>query len=157
VEQAKKAIDSCKYPPLGTRGVGLGRAHRYGAGFSEYIEKANNEVAVILQAEHIDAVDAIDEITDLPGLDAILVGPYDLSASLGKIGQLDDPEVVSAIDRVYQCCQRKNISLGYFGVTTEAVRPYMEAGYSFITVGVDVLFAGAAATETLCGLGGGQE
>ncbi len=157
VEQAKKAIDSCKYPPLGTRGVGLGRAHRYGAGFSEYVEKANNEVAVILQAEHIDAVDAIDEITDLPGLDAILVGPYDLSASLGKIGQLNDPEVVSAIDRVYQCCQRKNISLGYFGVTTEAVRPYMEAGYSFITVGVDVLFAGVAATETLCGLGGGKE
>lgn len=151
-EQASQAIKSCKYPPQGTRGVGLGRAHRYGAGFNEYLEKANSDVAVILQAEHIDAVNCIDQIASLPGLDAILVGPYDLSASLGKIGEVDDPTVVSAIDKVHQSCLQKNVSLGYFGVSSEAVLPYMNNGYTLITVGVDVLFAGSAAADVLSGL-----
>ncbi|MGR9107569.1 MAG: HpcH/HpaI aldolase family protein [Gammaproteobacteria bacterium] len=151
-EQARRAIQSCKYPPRGTRGVGLGRAHRFGAQFSEYLASANDEVAVILQAEHIDAVRSIEEITSLPGVDAILVGPYDLSASLGKIGQVDDPEVVQAIDRVRDTCRQKAIPLGYFGVSPAAVRPYLDQGYRLITVGIDVLFAQTAAAEALAAL-----
>lgn len=151
-EQALSAIHSCKYPPLGTRGVGLGRAHRYGAGFSEYVENANRDVAVILQAEHINAVNCIEEIVALPGIDAILIGPYDLSASLGKIGQVDDPEVIQAIDKVRGACFKQGIALGYFGVNPESVKPYMEQGYSLITVGVDVLFAQSSARDVLSAL-----
>ncbi|MGH8547539.1 MAG: HpcH/HpaI aldolase family protein [Methylococcales bacterium] len=148
-EQAYLAIQSCKYPPQGTRGVGLGRAHRYGAKFSEYLNNANNDIAVILQAEHIDAVHCIDEITSLPGIDAILIGPYDLSASLGKTGNVDDPEVVEAIDKVRDTCLKREIPLGYFGVSPAAVKPYMEQGYTLITVGVDVLFARSSAADAL--------
>lgn len=151
-QQAVQAIRSCKYPPQGTRGVGLGRAHRYGAKFSEYLENANNDVAVILQAEHIDAVHCIDEIVTLPGVDAILIGPYDLSASLGKIGKVDDHQVVEAIDKVRQSCLRNERCLGYFGVSSEAVKPYMDQGYTLITVGVDVVFAGLAAADALSAL-----
>ncbi|MCI0654130.1 MAG: aldolase/citrate lyase family protein [Methylococcaceae bacterium] len=151
-EQARLAIQSCKYPPQGTRGVGLGRAHRYGARFSEYLNNANSDVAVILQAEHIDAVRCIDEITSLPGLDAILIGPYDLSASLGKIGNVADPEVLEAIDKVRDSCLKKELRLGYFGVSPAAVKPYMDQGYTLITVGVDVLFAQSAAADALAAL-----
>ncbi len=148
-EQARRAIQSCKYPPEGTRGVGLGRAHRYGVRFKEYLASANTDVAVILQAEHIDAVHGIEEITSLPGIDAILIGPYDLSASLGKIGNVDDPEVVQAIDEVRDACLRKNIPLGYFGVSPDAVKAYLGQGYTLVTVGVDVLFVRSAAMDVL--------
>lgn len=151
-EQASRAVQSCKYPPQGTRGVGLGRAHRYGARFSEYLENANQDIAVILQAEHIDAVHCIDEITALPGIDAIFIGPYDLSASLGKIGNVNDREVVEAIETVREACLKRGIALGYFGVSPDAVKPYMDRGYSLITVGVDVLFAGSAAGHALAAL-----
>jgi 2-keto-3-deoxy-L-rhamnonate aldolase RhmA len=151
-EQASFAIQSCKYPPQGTRGVGLGRAHRYGARFREYLNQANDEVAVILQAEHIDAVRCIDEITSLPGIDAILIGPYDLSASLGKIGNVDDPEVVEAIGEVRDTCLKKGIPLGIFGVSPAAVEPYIAQGYRLITVGVDALFAQSAAADALAAL-----
>ncbi len=151
-EQAYRAIQSCKYPPEGTRGVGLGRAHCYGARFSEYLARANNDIAVILQAEHIDAVHCIDTITSLPGIDAILIGPYDLSASLGKIGQVDDSEVVEAIDKVRETCRKKEIPLGYFGVSPAAVQPYIDQGYTLITVGVDVLFTQSSAANALSAL-----
>jgi 2-keto-3-deoxy-L-rhamnonate aldolase RhmA len=151
-EQARRAIRSCKYPPQGTRGVGLGRAHRYGARFKEYLDNANSDIAVILQAEHIDAVHGIEEITALPGIDAILVGPYDLSASLGKMGNVDDPEVVQAIDKVRDACLAKKIPLGYFGVSPAAVKAYLEQGYTLITVGVDALFAQSAAMDVLSAL-----
>ncbi|MGH8474164.1 MAG: HpcH/HpaI aldolase family protein [Methylococcales bacterium] len=148
-QQAYRAIQSCKYPPQGTRGVGLGRAHRYGARFVEYLEHANDDIAVILQAEHIDAVHCINAITALPGVDAILIGPYDLSASLGKIGRVDDAEVVAAINKVRDTCFQKSIPMGYFGVNPQAVKPYMEQGYTLITVGVDALFMQTTAANVL--------
>ncbi len=148
-QQARDIVQFCKYPPQGSRGVGLSRAHAYGAKFDEYIQTANQQVAVILQAEHIDAVNCIDEIVNVPGIDAIYIGPYDLSASMGKLGQTTDKEVVAAIARVRQSCVREAISMGFFGVSSEAVLPYMQQGYSLLTVGVDVLFASNAAKQTL--------
>ncbi len=148
-DQVRAVVASCKYPPEGTRGVGIGRAHAYGANFNQYVASANDNIAVIVQAEHIDAVACIDEIVRVQGIDAILVGPYDLSASLGKIGQLDDSEVVAAIEKVRSCCSDAGKTLGFFGISAEAVQPYLDQGYSLIAVGVDVLFASKGATETL--------
>ncbi len=148
-EQAARVISSCKYPPEGTRGIGIGRAHSYGYGFQGYLDQANDNIAVIIQAEHIDAVNNIDAITDVPGIDCILVGPYDLSASMGLIGQVGHPDVQAAIEKVRVCCESKDIPLGFFGVTPEAVKPYMEQGFNLIAVGVDVAFLGTAASEAL--------
>jgi 2-keto-3-deoxy-L-rhamnonate aldolase RhmA len=144
-EQAAAAVRFARYPPDGARGVGLARAQGYGLKFKEYVEAANREIAVIVQAEHATAVAHIDAIARVPGVDAVLLGPYDLSASLGKMGQVDDPAVVAAIGRVTDACRAAGMPLGYFGVNATAVRPYVERGYTLIVAGVDTtLLAGAA-------------
>ena len=148
-EQAEQIINQCKYSPVGNRGVGIGRAHTYGLNFENTIKHANDETAVILQAESQKAIDNIEEIVKVPGLDAILVGPYDLSASLGRIGEVNHPEVQEAISRVAAVCKAANIRLGYFGVNASAVKPAIENGFTLITVGVDTLFVIKSATESL--------
>ena len=148
-EQAEQIINQCKYSPVGNRGVGIGRAHTYGLNFENTIKHANDETAVILQAESQKAIDNIEEIVKVPGLDAILIGPYDLSASLGRIGEVNHPEVQEAISRVAAVCKAANIKLGYFGVNASAVKPAIENGFTLITVGVDTLFVIKSATESL--------
>jgi 2-dehydro-3-deoxyglucarate aldolase len=148
-ELAAQVVRWAKYAPLGTRGVGIGRAHGYGAKFQEYVQQANEQIAVIVQAEHIDAVNNIETIAQVAGVDAVLVGPYDLSASLGRLGEVRHPEVVDAIEHVTQVCQALQLPLGIFGLSAEAVRPYIERGYTLIAVGVDVVLMGEAAKQLL--------
>jgi 2-keto-3-deoxy-L-rhamnonate aldolase RhmA len=148
-EQAADVVRFARYAPAGARGVGLARAHGYGFRFNEYVASANEEIAVIVQAEHVRAVENIERIVQVEGIDAVLLGPYDLAASLGKMGQVGDPTVVAAIEHVTQTCQAAGIPLGYFGVTAEAVRPYVERGYTLIVAGVDTLFLGQGASALL--------
>ena len=136
-DEARRIVEWCRYPPQGVRGVGLARAQGYGLDFASYVESANERVAVIIQAEHIEAVDNIEEIANVEGIDAVFIGPYDLSASMNKMGEIDHPEVVAAIDKVTRACQQNNIALGYFGVTAESVQPYIDQGYRLICAGVD--------------------
>ena len=147
--QAKKIIQHCKYAPAGDRGIGIGRAHKYGIEFERYLEHANQETAVILQAESSEAVDNINDIASLKGVDAILIGPYDLSSSLGKPGEINHPMVQSAIDKIIQGCQAANVRMGFFGVSAESVLPYKDKGFTLITVGVDTTFLISSATRTL--------
>jgi len=156
VEQAASVVRYARYSPGGSRGVGLGRAHGYGMRFQEYLETANERVAVIVQAEHVRAVENIESIVKVEGIDAIFLGPYDLAASLGKMGQIDDPAVTDAIGQVTRTCQAAGIPLGYFGVSAAALRPFMERGYTLITAGVDTLFLAGAARRLLEELRGSQ-
>ena len=149
VEQARQIVSWCKYPPRGERGVGLARAQGYGLDFSDYVESANTDIAVIIQAEHIDAVNNIDAIARVEGIDAVFIGPYDLSASMGKMGEVNDAEVVAAIDRVALACKENNVALGYFGVDAKSVQPYIEQGYNLICAGVDAGFVTRGALQTL--------
>jgi 2-dehydro-3-deoxyglucarate aldolase len=151
-QQAEDVVRFARYAPQGGRGVGLARAHGYGMRFQEYLASANDLVAVIVQAEHATAVENIDAIVKVPGVDAIQLGPYDLSASLGKMGMIDDPIVIGAIDRITSACQSVGMTKGHFGVNAAAVQPYIEQGYTLITVGVDTLFLGAAAKKALAQL-----
>lgn len=151
-EQAADVVRFARYAPQGGRGVGLARAHGYGMRFQEYIESANDQVAVIVQAEHATAVENIDAIVKVPGVDAVLLGPYDLSASLGKMGLIDDPVVTGAIARITAACQSAGMAMGHFGVTAGAVKPYIEMGYTLITVSVDTLHLGTAAKNALAEL-----
>lgn len=151
-QQAEDIVRFSRYAPLGERGVGLGRAHGYGMHFQEYIETANDRVAVIVQAEHATAVENIDSIVRVSGVDAIQLGPYDLSASLGKMGLIDDPVVTGAIDKVTAACQSVGMPMGHFGVSSAAVKPYMAKGYTLITAGVDTLYLGSAAKKVLADL-----
>lgn len=148
-EQAARVVQYARYAPVGSRGVGLARAHGYGLRFQDYLEKANERVTVIVQAEHVQAVENMESIVQVEGIDAVLLGPYDLSASLGRMGRIDDPAVIEAIDQVTRTCQAAGIPLGYFGVSAQAVRPYMERGYSLIAAGVDTLMIAGAARDLL--------
>ena len=148
-DEARQVVEWCKYPPRGVRGVGLARAQGYGLDFASYVESANHDIAVIIQAEHIDAVNNIEDIAKVEGIDAIFIGPYDLSASMNKMGVIDDVEVVAAIDLVTQACQRNNIALGYFGVDAESVKPYIDKGYKLICTGVDAGFVTQGAQQVL--------
>jgi 2-dehydro-3-deoxyglucarate aldolase len=147
--EAERAVRYAKYPPQGTRGVGIARAHGYGPRFQEYVSRANDEITVIVQAEHIEAVNHIHEIVGVEGIDAMLVGPYDLSASMGKAGQVTDPDVRRAISRVKAECDACNMPLGIFGATPEAVKPYINAGYSLIAVGIDTTLLADAASQII--------
>jgi 2-dehydro-3-deoxyglucarate aldolase len=151
-EQAADVVRWARYAPEGSRGVGLARAHGYGLKFREYLSAANREIAVVVQAEQVRAVDNIDAIVRVPGVDAVLLGPYDLSASLGKLGKIDDPAVVAAIDRVTEACKTAGMPLGYFGVTAAAVRPYVARGYTLLVAGVDTLYLASGASALLAEL-----
>ena len=129
--------------------MGLSRAHSYGLDFNDYMATANESVAVVVQAEHIQAIQNIEAIVQVEGVDSVLIGPYDLSASLGLIAQIEHPEVVAAIDRVTAVCQQARMPLGVFGVSATAVQPYIEKGYTLITAGVDTLLLSSAASRLL--------
>ncbi|MCI0439637.1 MAG: aldolase/citrate lyase family protein, partial [Chloroflexi bacterium] len=145
-EQAEAVVAASRYNG-GVRGVGLARAHGYGTSFVEYIEKADTAHAVVVQAEHHLAVANIDAIASTDGVDGVLVGPYDLSSSMGLIGQVDHPDVQAAIKSVREACQRHSKALGFFGVGAEAVQPAISDGYTFITVGVDTMMLATAAQK----------
>ena len=146
-EHARRVVRAAKYAPAGQRGLGIARAHRYGLKVPEYMQGANDGTAVIVQAEHADAVAHIRDIVRVEGLDGVLIGPYDLSASLGRPGAVDHPDVRGAIDAVRAACVEAGIPVGIFGLTAEAVRPYVEQGFTMIVAGVDtVLLAHASST-----------
>jgi 2-keto-3-deoxy-L-rhamnonate aldolase RhmA len=151
-EQAEKIVGYSRYAPEGMRGVGVGRAQGYGLNFNEYVAQANENIAVIVQAEHIAAVEDIHDIASVEGLDAVFVGPYDLSASLGKLGQVEDAAVIEAIDRVERVCTTLGKRLGIFAMSVEAVAPFARKGYTLLTVGIDTNMLGSAAKKLLEGI-----
>ena len=140
---------ACKYAPAGTRGMGLARAHGYGAGFEEYVAQANDRIAVIVQAEHIEAVENIEAIVRVPGLDAIFVGPYDLSASMGKPGQVSDPDVRAAIRRVRDAALAAGVQLGIYCSDAKAARGFVRQGYTLIGMSTDLNYLAQAAGDAL--------
>ncbi len=99
-EEARRAVAATKYPPVGIRGTGPRRPGRYGDMEGEYLASANDVTVATIMVETVGAVEAIDEIVTIPGLDAIMIGAVDLSASMGLLPKFDDPRVTEAIDRV---------------------------------------------------------
>jgi 2-dehydro-3-deoxyglucarate aldolase len=146
-EEAARAVRWCKYPPEGSRSVGIARAQGYGSRFNQYVATANMDTAVILQIEHIAAIQNIEAIIGIPGIDCLFIGPYDLSASMGKMGQVNDPDVQHAISKVKKCADDASIPTGIFGITPEAVKPYIEDGYTLIAIGIDTMIFGEAAKK----------
>ena len=148
-DHARRIVQAAKYAPIGQRGLGIARAHGYGLKVREYMQSANDDTAVIVQAEHHDAVEHIRDIVRVDGVDGVLIGPYDLSASLGRPGAVDHPDVRSAIDRVRAACAEVQLPIGIFGLTAEAVQPYIEQGFTMIVVGVDTVYMANAAAAML--------
>lgn len=147
--QVEQLVRWGRYSPTGARGLGFGRAQGYGLKVGEYLESANESILLSVQAESAEAVQNIESIVRVQGLDAVLVGPYDLSASMGLPGQVDHPDVKAAIQRVADVCKDVEMPTGIFGLTAEAVKPYIERGFRFIVAGVDTVMLGNAAQSLL--------
>jgi 2-dehydro-3-deoxyglucarate aldolase/4-hydroxy-2-oxoheptanedioate aldolase len=148
-EEVEKILRWSKYPPEGTRSIGISRAQDYGLNLQEYMEKANEMIAVVPQVEHIEAVKNLESFVKIPGLSAIFVGPYDLSGSVGKLGKVKDPEVHGMIQNVQTICSKTGIVTGIFGVDAEEVNPYIKIGYSLVAVGMDTSHVSKSVQQTL--------
>jgi 2-dehydro-3-deoxyglucarate aldolase len=150
-DEARRAVDAAYYPPVGRRGVGLSRAQGYGTTFEKYRHELAQGMVVIAMIETAAGVEAADAIANTPGIDAVLIGPYDLSGSLGVIGQLDHPIVTSAVARVCGAASRAGISSGLHIVhfSDAALSAAREAGHTFLALGVDMIFLGEALADAL--------
>ena len=142
VDDVRKAMDACFYPPRGNRGVGLARAQNYGTGFYEYRRISEPKTKVIVQIEHIDAVRHIDKIFSVSGIYGYFIGPYDLSASLGKPGDFECKEVIDALEVVKESGTKHRVKSGYHVIDPDPqeVLNKKKEGYKIIGVSLDMLF-----------------
>lgn len=143
-DEAARAVSAAKYPPQGTRGVGLGRASRYGTRLNEYLAEANDETAVIVQIEHVDAVANVERIAQVDGVDAFMIGPFDLSGSFGKPGRIGDDDVQAAIAKTRATAFAHQLAVSVFCPTLEQARRAQDEGYNLMLVGADNLLLGGA-------------
>ena len=143
-EQAKMAVQAVKYPPVGIRSVGLARAQGYGARFSEYAESINDKSIVIAQIEHFKAIDNLEEILNVDGIDATFIGPYDLSGSMGKPGRYEDQDVLDRLKRYEDISRKLKKPIGYHVVNPDhkSLINKIEAGYTVLAFSVDYLYLG---------------
>lgn len=148
-DEAKYAVRCAKYPPQGTRSAGLSRANRFGVEFAKSIATANDTVAVVLQIEHKDGVQNAEEIVQTEGIDAIIIGPYDLSGSFGKLGQITDEEVVAAIASIRKACAKYKMPCGIFVMNAEGGAVCLKNGFELICVGADIHFLWTGAKASL--------
>jgi 2-dehydro-3-deoxyglucarate aldolase len=144
--QLEPLVSGCHWPPRGTRGVGFCRANGFGAQFEQYREEAQSAL-VVAQIEHVDAIRQLDAIVAVEGLDAVIIGPYDLSASLGRTGDLQHPDVTGAIEEIRTICKRNAKPVGTHIVSPNPsmLSTRIEEGYQFIAYGVDAVFLREAA------------
>jgi 2-dehydro-3-deoxyglucarate aldolase/4-hydroxy-2-oxoheptanedioate aldolase len=147
--EARAAVAWCQYPPAGRRGAASTRAHGFGLAFADYVATANESVAIILQIEHIDAVNDIEAILQTSGVAALFVGPFDLSGSMGMLGQIQAPEVQAAVARVADACKAADMPLGLFVLDGAAGKLAIERGFKMIALGTDASYLLKAAQSAL--------
>ena len=150
-EDAVKAINSVKYPPIGKRGVGLARAQGYGFDFDNYKNKKADNIKLIVQIEHVDAVNNLEDILSLEHIDGTFIGPYDLSGSMGKPGNYNDIDVKEIINKYEDLALKTNKLMGFHVIEPnhKLVIEKIEKGYNFIAFSLDTLFMGTIAKNEI--------
>ncbi len=134
---AARAAAATRYPPVGTRGIGSRRVSDYGRNAASHLAGANDVVACCIQVETREAVVDLDAILAVPGVDALLVGPYDLSGALGHPGQLDHPQSIAAIAAVRERATARGVAVGIHVPSVAVARRRIAEGFDFVTVGTD--------------------
>ena len=139
-EDARAAVQSVYDPPRGQRGVGLARAQGYGSSFQKYRSWLEENAVIVAMIEHVDAVNSIDEILAVDGIDAYIIGPYDLSGSMGRPGDLNHPDVQSAITRVLEAGHRSGKPGGIHVIEPDQdeLQRRITAGFNFLGYGLDI-------------------
>ncbi|MCI8853613.1 MAG: 4-hydroxy-3-methylbut-2-en-1-yl diphosphate synthase [Lachnospiraceae bacterium] len=151
VEDAELAVSSCLYPPEGIRGYGPGRASMFGLeGVQEYIQRSGRSFWKIIQIEHVDALEHLEDIISVPGIDSVLIGPSDLSGSAGLLQQQEHPRVMVLYDEVAEVLRRKGMPFGAaVGFNEKSIREWVERGVSWLSIGSDAGFLMEAGKGTL--------
>jgi 2-dehydro-3-deoxyglucarate aldolase len=150
-EEATQAVNFAKYPPAGTRGVGLNRAQKYGTAFDSYKQWVKDEIVIIAQIEHIESVNNLEAILSVPGIDGIIIGPYDLSASMGYPGEYDREDVKAALARIDEITKKMNKPLGFHVIDSnhKKILEKITKGYSFLAFSLDFFFLGDKARQEM--------
>lgn len=143
-QDAEDAVAYAKYPPIGKRGVGLARAQQYGLNFDNYKKWVAENLIVIAQIEHIDGINNLEEIIAVDGIDGTIIGPYDLSGSLGMPGSFQEDKVKNALVKYETVCKNNKYPMGFHVVNTDpnVIQGKVLEGYTFIAYGTDFLFMG---------------
>jgi 2-dehydro-3-deoxyglucarate aldolase len=151
VADAERAVAWTRYPPAGLRGAAARRQSDYGRRTKEYFATANDTVLCCLQVETREAFDALDALLVVPGIDALVIGPNDLAAALGHLGETSHPDVEAAVTSVRERAVGRGIPIGYVSASPEPAlaRSRRDEGFSFVTVGADVSFLAAGADRAL--------
>ena len=137
-EEARRAVSYTRYPPQGIRGVAaMHRGSRY-ATVPDYLRRANAEICVVVQLETPAALDALPQIAAVEGVDSLFVGPGDLSAAMGRLGDIAHADVQAQLERAARECRRLGMPCGIVGPNPEMVRRFLDYGYSWVAVGSDM-------------------
>ena len=151
-EEAAAFISNCTYPPKGTRGFGPRRASRYGVmSDQEYLNSIDESLVKIIQIEHKKGVDNIDSILDVPGIDAVVVGPYDLSGSMNILGQVQHPDMKTAYRHIVERCKAHHITCGpSIGPgNLEIIKFWLDLDSNFVFCGDDLEFVKTGTESTI--------
>ena len=153
-EEAMQAVAATRYAPQGKRGVGLARAQGYGATFRDYLTWQEEGPLVIVQIEHKDAVDNLEKILTAPGVDGFIIGPYDLSCSMGIPGEFDHPDFIDVMEHIRATGKRLQVPGGLHVVEPDRLllEKTIADGYTFIAYSVDIRMLDSGAREGLNGL-----
>jgi len=141
-KQLENAINWTYYPPMGVRGVGYSRANLYGKDFSSYTQNESRNIMIAAQIEHVHAVNNLDAILSVDGLDTIMVGPYDLSGSMNLTAQFEHPDFLKVMDTIFQKAKTYGVPMGLHIVQPDPdlLRSKIDEGYQFIAYGIDAVF-----------------
>lgn len=152
--EAELLVRACKYPPEGLRGLGFCRANDYGMRIDDEYARANENILVAVQIEHIEAVKNIDEILEVAGIDGVFIGPYDLSASMGIAGQFEHPDYLVALGTIQAACRRHQVVSGIHvvSVDTDEAKARLAEGYQLLAYSLDITMIATTCRKALTAL-----
>jgi 2-keto-3-deoxy-L-rhamnonate aldolase RhmA len=149
LEDAKRVVSLCKYPPLGKRGYGPSRVGNYGKDEDEYVKSANDSVICVIQIENVSGAEQIEKIVQVQGIDWIMVGPNDMSHSAGRFRDKKNPVLVEALSKIRKAANAAGIPFSMGGGDTSDMIKIMDMGCPLVFLGKDTDYLQAAANNAL--------
>jgi 2-keto-3-deoxy-L-rhamnonate aldolase RhmA len=146
-DEAQTFAERARYPPAGERGIAGGRAAAYGQRMGEYLGSADEEILTVVQIESEAGLENVAEIAAVEALDALFVGPADLSAALGMLGQYENPEFESAVERIVEAAHDQGVPVGTLATSAAGPEHWVERGMDFVIAGIDAEYLAEGAAE----------
>ena len=153
-DEARAMVQATRYPPIGKRGVGPGRAAAYGYKITDYLATANDRLLLAIQVESAEALANIDEIAAVDGVDVIFIGPFDLSVSMGIMGPAGMPKLRDAIAKIARVSLANGKTVGLFRPNGDDVADWEALGITFFLVGSDTMVLGSSAAKIFADIRG---